>query len=224
MWDEWRIGDWLGNNISSGLSDIGGFFNNAWKSVFPGSRDAIVYNNALQGFSNSQQSKGWQNDGFKSDPPWGSITQKESTWVDAWAESTNIFAQATYGIANSFSVVGQSLNPFDNQVTALTGEGVHGDRSYYGGDVASSLLPIGAGFKYGAQGLKVVGKSLINKLLFGGKTFTQFKKVFWANKTKPILDPIIDPNSGQVWKQYMELHHRFISQRWNWAPNWLKNN
>lgn len=22
----------------------------------------------------------------------------------------------------------------------------------------------------------------------------------------------------------MELHHRFIPQRWDWAPKWLKNN
>ena len=29
---------------------------------------------------------------------------------------------------------------------------------------------------------------------------------------------------GQVWKQHMELHHRFIPQRTKWAPNWLKNN
>jgi len=66
MWDEWRIGDWLGNNISSGLSDIGGVFNDMWKSVFPSSRDPIVYNNALQGFSNSQLVKGWQNEGIGS--------------------------------------------------------------------------------------------------------------------------------------------------------------
>ena len=37
-----------------------------WKSVFPSSRDPIVYNNALQGFSNSQSVKGWQNEGIGS--------------------------------------------------------------------------------------------------------------------------------------------------------------
>ncbi|HLV70507.1 MAG TPA: RHS repeat-associated core domain-containing protein, partial [Xanthomarina sp.] len=65
-WDEWRIGDWLGNNFDSALSEIDGAFTAAWKSIFPGSRDAIVYNNALQGFSNSQSVKGWQNEGIGS--------------------------------------------------------------------------------------------------------------------------------------------------------------
>ena len=58
----------------------------------------------------------------------------------------------------------------------------------------------------------------------GGKTFTQFKAKYWRGRVKPKLDPIRGKSPGQVWKQHMELHHRFIPQRTKWAPNWLKNN
>jgi len=58
----------------------------------------------------------------------------------------------------------------------------------------------------------------------GGRTFSQLKSAYWAAKAKPTLQPLINPKTGQVWKQYTELHHRFIPQRAKWAPNWLKNN
>jgi hypothetical protein len=41
---------------------------------------------------------------------------------DNWESSSNIFASATYSLTNAFSVTIQSLNPFDNQITNLTGE------------------------------------------------------------------------------------------------------
>ncbi len=63
-----------------------------------------------------------------------------------------------------------------------------------------------------------------SNFLQGGKTFSQYKTSYWSGRAKSTLDPIINPNTGQVWKQYTELHHRFIPQRANWAPNWLKNN
>ncbi|MBG6131242.1 hypothetical protein IWQ47_002890 [Aquimarina sp. EL_43] len=82
-----------------------------------------------------------------------------------------------------------------------------------------SLIP-GAGVA-GGVGSVVKGSS---KFLRGGKTFAQFKSSYWAGRIKPKLDPIINPKTGQVWKQYTELHHRFIPQRAKWAPDWLKNN
>ena len=60
--------------------------------------------------------------------------------------------------------------------------------------------------------------------LKGGKTFSQYKSSYWSGRVKPTLDPIINPKTGQVWKQYTELHHRFIPQRVKWVPNWLLNN
>ena len=68
------------------------------------------------------------------------------------------------------------------------------------------------------------GIGLVSKIRTGGKTFSQFKRAYWAGRNKPTLNPIIDPNTGKVWKQYMELHHMYIPQRAKWAPNWLKNN
>lgn len=77
-------------------------------------------------------------------PYHGEIRAKETNWVDNWAESDNILAQASYSTVNSFSIVGQSLNPFDNQVTALTGEYVgHTDRSAHAVEVAATLIPVG---------------------------------------------------------------------------------
>ena len=65
---------------------------------------------------------------------------------------------------------------------------------------------------------------LVDRLLHGGKTFKQYKDEYWAKKTKPQLEPIIDRTTGKIWIQRAELHHRFIPQRAKWAPNWLKNN
>ena len=72
----------------------------------------------------------------------------------------------------------------------------------------------------GVGRLGTAGKKFWNS----GKTFNQYKAAYWANKAKPTLKPIINPNTGQVWKQYTELHHRFIPQRAKWAPNWMLNN
>lgn len=82
---------------------------------------------------------------------------------------------------------------------------------------------IKASTRVGKNLLKRAGKSLPR----GGKTFEQFKRSYWKGKNKPDLDPIRNDATGQVWKQYHELHHRFISQRlqkkYN-LPNWLVNN
>ena len=72
--------------------------------------------------------------------------------------------------------------------------------------------------------IKLLNKATLTEVFEGGQTFRQYKSSYWSNRVKPTLDPIINPNTGKVWKQYMELHHRFIPQRARWAPNWLKNN
>lgn len=86
-------------------------------------------------------------------------------------------------------------------------------------------------------GIKAGGKALANKTLKtiggklprGGKTFNQYKKAFWkrTGNKKRNLDVLTNDKTGQVWKQYEELHHRFIPQRLQKKydlPNWLINN
>ena len=63
----------------------------------------------------------------------------------------------------------------------------------------------------------------LNRARNGGKTFTQYKKEYWINHEKPTYGTIRLSN-GKVFKVYEELHHAYIPQRANWAPNWLKNN
>jgi RHS repeat-associated protein len=70
-------------------------------------------------------------------------------------------------------------------------------------------------FKGAAQGVSWLSKA--------GPTFSQYKAAYWATRAKPIYQPIRLSN-GNVFKVTTELHHRFIPQRWGWAPNWLKNN
>lgn len=61
-------------------------------------------------------------------------------------------------------------------------------------------------------------------IVSGGQSFDQYKNVYWSIREKPLLRPIVNPSTGQVYKVYMELHHKYIPQRAAWAPNWLKNN
>ena len=72
--------------------------------------------------------------------------------------------------------------------------------------------------------IRIEGAVVEKVVATSGSTFAEYKATYWAGKIKPVLDPIINRETGQVWKQYTELHHRFIPQRWKWAPDWLKNN
>ncbi|QIY82519.1 hypothetical protein HER18_02665 [Chryseobacterium sp. NEB161] len=88
--------------------------------------------------------------------------------------------------------------------------------SFAGGELFSAgWRAIGAG--------KYLGQAF-NYLTKGGPTFPEYRAAYWAKNLKPTLEPLINRETGQVWKQTMELHHRFIPQRANWAPNWLLNN
>ncbi|WP_103072488.1 hypothetical protein [Aquimarina sediminis] len=138
----------------------------------------------------------------------GTISANPESWAESW-ERGNFIQQTIYGIANSFSIVGQSMNPFDDHVTSLAGEGLNGtDRGGYGAEAAATIITSG------------IGRGITQ----GGKTFVQYRAAYWSTRTKPKLEPLINTKTGQVWKQYIELHHRFIPQRWKWAPKWLKNN
>ncbi|PWL39603.1 hypothetical protein DKG77_01860 [Flagellimonas aquimarina] len=84
------------------------------------------------------------------------------------------------------------------------------------------------GIKVGGRSLlKKTAKSVGKRLPRGGKTFQQYKKSFWSKRKKQELDVITNRQTGKVWKQYEELHHRFIPQRAQKEfdlPDWLINN
>lgn len=91
------------------------------------------------------------------------------------------------------------------------------------GASAFAAIPLvgiaGTGFKYGRKAFKAI-KS-------GGKSFEQYKKAYWKVKDKIPLKTLTNRETGEVWKQYTELHHRFIPQRVQKKydlPNWLVNN
>lgn len=102
-------------------------------------------------------------------------------------------------------------------------KGVYDQRIYTGLKVAnnismaSGVVGVARGFSY-----QLIKNNTIN-FLKGGKTFNQYKRAYWKNNPKPELEAIINPKTGQVWKQYAELHHKYIPQRSS-LPNWLKNN
>src|SRR5690606_8647402 len=150
--DEWRIGDWLGNNFDSALSEIDGAFTAAWKSIFPGSRDAIVYDNGRQGFSNSQQSKGWQNEGIGSKgsgiyiKPSHMLSQGSpgnnefGPWNYRWGNSENTIASFSYNLVNdAFQVV----QAFDGNLIPSGGENpMTGNRSNLNIDGTPNYKPV----------------------------------------------------------------------------------
>ncbi|WP_298955485.1 RHS repeat-associated core domain-containing protein [uncultured Nonlabens sp.] len=47
------------------------------------------------------------------------------TWADDWENSGTFLGDLTYGIANDLNVMGQAFNPFDNEITSLSGRGLN---------------------------------------------------------------------------------------------------
>jgi hypothetical protein len=122
-----------------------------------------------------------------------------------------------FGLSNIYKAFGGTKPLMDLDPTEAEKNG------YYTAFAASLITP--AGWEAGAERLGVKGLSSLTKVIKnGGRTFAQYKTSYWMGKAKPVLDPIVNRVTGQTWKQFMELHHRFIPQRWKWAPNWLKNN
>jgi RHS repeat-associated protein len=140
-----------------------------------------------------------------------SLFQIRHDMAEALVESyaTDLDAQTV----NAFRKTYNDLNVIYKEVRRIVG-GRIAFASGVGTVVSTATMFTPIGFTRGA-----VGKLVFN----GGKTFQQYKKVYWARNVKPRLEPIINPKTGQVWKQYAELHHKYIPQRWN-VPNWLKNN
>lgn len=74
------------------------------------------------------------------------------------------------------------------------------------------------------RGVSNLFRNVAEVIKDGGPTFAEYRSAYWAGKIKPPAKILTNEVTGQEWKTYMELHHRFIPQRWDWAPNWLKNN
>ncbi|WP_111684210.1 DUF6443 domain-containing protein [Winogradskyella tangerina] len=85
----------------------------------------------------------------KNRTPWtGEVTARENTWVDDWSQSSNIFAQMSYGFANDTSIFLQSMNPFDMRITHLNGYGVTGNEKLDHGIFGMmNVVPISASIK-----------------------------------------------------------------------------
>ena len=82
----------------------------------------------------------------------------------------------------------------------------------------------GLGTKFLTGTLATAG-GILKNLWNGGKTFGQYKKAYWATRTKPPVTILRDPAGiGKPFPQYTELAHKYIPQRADWAPPWLKNN
>jgi RHS repeat-associated protein len=75
-------------------------------------------------------------------------------------------------------------------------------------------FPIIGGARWANRGFKWLTR--------GGKSFSQYKRLYWSTRLKPAARTI--RHNGRTYKVWNELHHRFIPQRAKWAPNWLKNN
>ncbi len=108
----------------------------------------------------------------------GTIRAYVPTRADRWAEG-NVVQRGLYDTANALSIVGQSMNPFDNQVTTLRGEDITShDKGRYGAETAASLLPIGA-VGYEIKGIRllddIIHKTIINNPILqraNGRFFT----------------------------------------------------
>lgn len=235
-WDKWGVKDFFNNNVSNAVKDGTRWIGNQFKSVgkffsnlFKKSSRYEVSNvtslnyaavNTTNTISNSFTAGSMAaSGGFKSNYRGNGAdihmpTQHSILGINMTALSEgNIFQQFAYGVANSFNIpiqymMGRGIG--DGSMRNLNGTPTTTDE----GVMSFGTLPLWF------TGGRAAGETLMN----GGKTFAEYRTAYWAGRAKPVLDPIVNRETGQVWKQYMELHHRFIPQRWDWAPKWLKNN
>jgi len=63
---------------------------------------------------------------------------------------------------------------------------------------------------------------MLRWLKYGGRTFKEAKALIWLKNTRPIFQKIVNEETGQTFKVFAEIHHKYIPQRWN-LPNWLTN-
>lgn len=238
-WDDWGIKDWAKGvfnmrNISNSVRRAGNYVENqirdfgrdvrGWFGISKGGsrKPIIIYTNQFSGPLPS--SRGIETGNYMSSDNYsryGDIhmpTQHTFLGVNMTALSEGNFLEQTfYETANSFNIVGQYLMGRGvgdssmrnlNGTATTTGEGTMG----FVGAGSSAL----GSFVASLKGAKTAFLNL-------GKTFSQYRTGYWANRVKPTYQPIRLQN-GKVFNVYQELHHRFIPQRAKWAPNWLKNN
>lgn len=199
-WDDWGIGNWLGTNADSIARDfnravddikdwVDGWFGKAPEKIeFAQTQvmsDPLM--NPNPGVSSLLTSNGGS--GYITGIPIANrqidtISANPETWAERWQRG-NFVQASVYSVVNAFSIVGQSMNPFDDQVTSLAGEGLDGtDRGAYGAEVAATLLPIGAGT--GAVARSVTAKIIGRAQATGTRGHAFFSKVLaYAHALNP---------------------------------------
>lgn len=123
-----------------------------------------------------------------------------------------------YNVGEDFdSRLSSAYNAYSNK---FLGGNNWGDPSPYLKEAMLWSIPVGGILGVAGRGIGWAYRGITA----GGKSFAAYKAAYWSTRSKPLLEAVVNPETGQVWKQFTELHHRFIPQRWKWAPNWLKNN
>jgi len=113
---------------------------------------------------------GYQNNGtnyFNSGS--GFMRAAKYDWTDKWSESNNFFSKLSYGFVNDFYVTGQTLNPFDTQLTNFDGSGIaRGSNEHLdnGINVLTTFIPASRGAK-GLAPLKKLNASQFSQTFKG---------------------------------------------------------
>lgn len=123
------------------------------------------------------------------------------------AQFAGVRAEGENQLLNYYVTVGTSFIPGGGALVGKLGGAVF---ARMGGTALSTI---------GGKAIARVGGRAVNREMKSGINFEQAKKLYWVKSTKQGLAPLLSKN-GQVWKQYLELHQRFIPQRFaKWVPN-----
>jgi hypothetical protein len=141
---------------------------------------------------------------------------------------TSGFSSSALGTGGGSTFWGSVSNDIYNNSTAIgVGIGVGVGILAVGAGIAMwpaiaaspAIAAIGASLAAMGSSISRIGRNLRN----WGPTFEQYKAAYWSKNIKPIYNSIIMRN-GKAFRVFEELHHKYFPQRWNWVPNWLKNN
>lgn len=75
---------------------------------------------------------------------------------------------------------------------------------------------------FGTLFVPVPKVGMLRWLKYGGSTFQEAKVAIWAKNAKPFFQKIVNEETGQTFKVFAEIHHKYVPQRWGF-PNWITN-